>query len=74
MPEEAAAFPTSFLQNMKTQVVWTTHVSLEEFAVYTPVSFRFYSFYEQLEDYGVNDIWLMGRNPYATKGCLPVSP
>ena len=36
-----------------------TNGSLEEFAGYSPVSFRFHSFYEQLEDFGVNDICLM---------------
>ena len=36
---------------MKAQVVSTIHVPLEGFAGYTPVSFRFHSFYEQLEDW-----------------------
>ena len=35
----------------------TIHVPLEEFPGYTSVSFRFHSFYEQLEDYdSVNGI------------------
>ena len=29
------------------------------FAGYNPVSFLFHSFYEQLEYYGVNGIWVM---------------
>ena len=55
--------PCSFLQNLKTQVVWAIHVPLEELTGYTPVSFRFHSFYELLEDYGVNGIWLMVWKP-----------
>ena len=34
---------------------------------YTPVSFRFHYFYKQLEDYGVNGIWLMGWKPLCHK-------
>ena len=67
MRKDMAAFLWSFLQNMKTQVVWTIHVPLEGFAGYTPVSFCFNSFYEQLEDYGVNGIWLMCWKPLRHK-------
>ena len=42
-----------------TSCVNDPHVPLEGFAGYTPVSFRFHSFYEQLEEFGVNGIWLM---------------
>ena len=55
--------PCSFLQNVKTQVVWTIHVPLEGFTGYTPVSFRSHSFSEQLEDCGVIGMWLMGWKP-----------
>ena len=34
-----------------------------------PVSFRFHSFYEQLEGYGVNGIWLMGWKPSQKAVC-----
>ena len=57
------------------KVVRTIHVPVEGFGGYTPVSFCFHSFHEQLEDYGVNGIWLMGWKPfYVTKGSLPVNP
>ena len=51
-----AVFPCSFLQTMRTQVVRTIHIPLEGLAGYNPVSFLFHSFYEELEDYGVNSI------------------
>ena len=35
--------------------------------LYSCFFFRFPSFYEQLEDYGVNDIWLMGWKPLPHK-------
>ena len=57
----------SFIQNMKTQVVWTIHVPLDGFAVHTTVSLRFYFFYEQLEDCGVDDICLMYWKPLRLK-------
>ena len=59
--------PCSFLQNMKTQVVWTIHVPIEGFTGYTLVSFRSHSFYEQLKGYGVNGIWVMGWKPLRHK-------
>ena len=59
--------PCSFLQNMKIQVVWTIHVPLLGFAGYTPASFRFYFFYEQLENYGVNGIWLIDWKPFTSQ-------
>ena len=33
---------------------------LKDYTGYTSVSFRFHYFYEQLEDYSLNGIWLMG--------------
>ena len=44
----------------KTENTSGLNVPVEGFTGYTLVSFRFHSFYEQLEDYGVNGIWLMG--------------
>ena len=44
----------------KTENTSGLNLPVEGFTGYTLVSFRFHSFYEQLEDYGVNGIWLMG--------------
>ena len=58
---------------MKTQVVRTIYVPLEGFAGYTPVSFCFHSFYEQLEDYGVNSILDNGlKNLTSQKAVCPL--
>ena len=44
----------------KTENTSGLNLPVEGFTGYTLVSFRFHSFYEQLEDYGVNGIWLIG--------------
>ena len=55
MSKETAAFPVNSSKTWK-HMLWTIHVPLERFADFTPVSFCFHSFYEQLEDCGVNDL------------------
>ena len=66
MRKETAAFPAHSIKTWKHNGVnnpcstWRTHWLYPRF-------FSFSFFYEQLEDYGVNGIWVMGWKPLRYK-------
>ena len=67
MQNEMAEFPAHSSKTWKHKWSERSMFHLKDLLVIHLFSFCFYYFYEQLEDYGFNGIWLMGWKPFRHK-------